>query len=777
MTACFRSGLTLALALAAAGAARSEPFQDRFKPLDELWPQPTAERTASGAPGPAYWQQKVDYRINARLDEAKKLVTGEETITYRNNSPETLAYLWLLLDQNRFRTDALREATRTVARPDAGVTLQDLERNRRFDSWHGGFDLSQVADGSGRPLAHSVVDALMRIDLASPLKPGQSTILRLRWSLPVIETDVTGGRSGYECFKDGNCIFQIGQWFPRLAAYDDQGWHNDPFLGVGEFPLEFGDYEVSVTVPADHVVAATGELQNPGAVLTAAQRARLAQAKDAREPLYVVTPEEALAAQQGHAAGEKTWSFRARNVRDFAFASSRKYMWQAMGVANPGGRPVLASAFFPDEARPLWPAYVVKAMAHALKVWGRFAYPYPYPVVQAANGTVTGYEFPMLSFDANRPTTDPKTGAVTYSERGKTGLVTTIFHETGHNWFPETVNSDERRWNWMDEGLTTFVEYEAQKAWDADFPTRSGEPRQIKDCMTAEKQAPIMVRPDMSPNPGCTAYAKPGTALVVLRETVMGREAFDRAFREYARRWRFKRATPYDFFRTMQDVSGQDLSWFWRDWFYGTGHVDVALTGIVRARIDSRDPAVEKALARAEAEAAPKPLAVLRNTGPTAVQTDPSLADWYTGQDRYAVAAEDEAAAKAKIAAMSEMDRDALANAGFLYRLTFRNVGGVITPIPLKLTFKDGRTESLTIPAHVWRADPAQAIWTYRSRDELVSAEVDPLWETGDTDRSNNAWPGRIETVTVKAEDDSSSPNAMQQAGLRVPRDSLTPVR
>lgn len=775
----FTTGLTSLLAAGAlAGAAQADPapFQDRFRPLAELWPTPTAERTASGAPGPAYWQQKVDYRIRARLDEAGRKVTGAETITYRNNSPQTLGFLWLLVDQNRFRPEALREATRTVARPDAGVSLQELERNRRFDSWRGGFDVTEVTDAAGRPLHHAMVDALMRVDLAQPLKPGQSVSLRLAWSLPLIDTDVMGGRSGYECFgASGDCIFQVGQWFPRLAAYDDHGWHNDPFLGVGEFPLEFGDYDVAVTVPADHVVAATGELQNAPAVLTPAQRARLARARIAREPLYVVTPEEAAAAEKGHVAGEKTWRFTARNVRDFAFASSRKYIWQAMAASNPGGGPVLAQAFFPDEARPLWSAYVLKAMAHAVKVWGEFAYPYPYPVVQAANGTVTGYEFPMLSFDANRPTTDPGTGAVTYSERQKTGLITTIFHETGHNWFPETVNTDERRWAWMDEGMTTFVEYEAQKRWDADFPTRMGEPRMIADCMTAARQSPIMTRPDYSPNAGCIDYAKPGTALVVLRETVMGREAFDHAFREYANRWRFKRATPYDFFRTMQDASGIDLGWFWRDWFYGTGHVDLALAGVVRARIDSRDPATEKALARADAEAAPTPLAVQRNTGPTAVQSDPSLADWYAGRDAYAVSAEDGAAAKKKLAAMSETDRDALANAGFLYRLSFRNLGGVITPIPLKLTFAGGRSETLTIPAQVWRADPEQAIWSYRSKDELVAAEIDPQWETGDTDRSNNAFPGRISTVTLKVEDEGGSSNAMMQAGVSVPRDSLTP--
>jgi len=792
---------TLAFALAAGGSvAAVEPanahgpvVEDPFRPMDTEWPTPNDIHTASGAPGARYWQQKIDYRMRVRLDEASRTLRGEGEITYHNNSPDTLGFLWLLMDQNRFRPEALRERSHTTE-PNAPITFQEIERNERLKTWRGGFTIASLVDGRQQPLAHTVVDALMRIDLNQPLKPGQTTRILVNWSLPMIEANVLGGRSGYTCFEGRtllrpgsekpagsdhrvNCIFQAGQWFPRLAAYDAEGWHSDPFLGAGEFPLEFGDYDVSITVPADHVVAATGELRNPAQVLTPVQRARLTEARTSDKPVFIVTPEEEGRAEAGAATGEKTWVFQARDVRDFVFASSRKYLWDAIGVRqNDPARPlVMAMSFYPDEARPLWSSYATKAMAHALKVYGALIFPYPYPVVQATFGDIGGYENPMLSFDdAGMPRTDPKTGAITYASRDKFGLVGEIIHETGHNWFPETVNSDERRWAWMDEGINSFVEYEAEVLWDPAFPSRKGDPTSAATCMTAADQSPIMSRPDYSRDLGCTGYSKPAIALMVLRETVMGRESFDRAFREYARRWRFKRATPYDFFRTMQDVSGIDLGWFWRGWFYGTDHVDVALERIVRGRMDTRDPDIEATERKRQAALDPPPIAVAHNRAAvTAVASDPSLHDFYDRSGPFDVSASARAEAKAAMEALKPEDRAALTNKDNFYRFTFINVGGLVTPIPLELVYDDGSSELIPIPAQVWRGNAKKVVWYYTTPKTLVSAEIDPERGTGDTDRGNNRYPQRIETETFPVSEHKSTSNPMRDQGLGVTRDSL----
>ncbi|MGH8159754.1 MAG: M1 family metallopeptidase [Rhodanobacter sp.] len=770
-------------------------FQDPFRPMDEDWPTPNDIRTASGAPGAHYWQQKVDYKMRVRLDVPTRTLHGDEEITYHNHSPDTLRYLWVLVDQDRFRNEALRERTRTTS-PDAPVTFQEIERMQRMRTWQGGFTIEALNDGQGQALRHIVVDALMRVDLNHPLAPGATLRLHTTWSLPMIESSLLGGRSGYSCFEGHkllrpgspkvggadhtvSCVYQAGQWFPRLAAYDDQGWHNDPFLGAGEFPLEFGDYDVSITVPSNHVVAATGELQNAAAVLTSPQRARLAAARTADHPIFVVTPAEAEAHERNPAAGEKTWTFKARNVRDFAFASSRKYIWDAMGVRVDGAKDLvtMAMSFYPNEGRPLWSTYATKAIAHTLRVYGRFTYPYPYPVAQATWGDIGGYENPMLSFiDGGLPRLDEITGAITYSARDKFGLVGEIIHETGHNWFPETVNSDERRWAWMDEGINSFLETEARELWDPAFPNVKGNPRSIVACMTAPDQVPIMVRPDYAPDTGCPFYLKPATALVVLRETVMGRELFDYAFREYARRWRFKRATPYDFFRTMQDASGVDLGWFWRGWFYGTDHVDVALERVVQGRLDTRDPDVEAAQSKRVADAEPKPLTVLRNTETPVVVADPSLRDFYDEPSSSSVSTAERERAKAALEKLKPEDRAALADPDHFYRFTFVNVGGLVTPIPLKLTYDDGSSEVIHIPVQVWRINSKRVVWPFATPKTLVSAEVDPAWETGDTDRSNNFYPGRIETQTFKIPDRSESSNPMRDQGLSVTRDSLKTV-
>jgi hypothetical protein len=778
--------LVALLGVALAAVAGAQPvrqtkgtFEDRFRQLEgEDWPTPTDYRNASGAPGHRYWQQKVDYRIEARLDEAKRSISASETVTYQNNSPDALKFLWLQMDQNIFRRDSIAERTETVS--DGGsISVTGVRRAKRFQEWEGGYNDLKVTDAAGTPLPFTIVDTLMRIDLPVPLASGGSVTFNVSWTNPMIETRVIGGRSGYECFtkagEDGNCIFLGAQWFPRLAVYSDyEGWHNKAFLGDGEFTLEFGDYEVSLTVPADHVVSATGELVNPE-ILSEAQRQRLAQARAAKEPVYIVTPAEALAAEKGRASGTRTWRFRALNVRDFAFGSSRKFVWDAMGVrqADEAQPLVMAMSFYPKEARPLWDAYSTKAIAHTIKVYSEFSFPYPYPTAQSVNGPVGGMEYPMITFNGPRPVKDRKTGQLTYTERAKYGLIGVVIHEIGHIYFPMTVNSDERQWTWMDEGINTFLQFIAEKRWDPDYPTRRGEPKDIVEYMVSRDQVPLMTHSDSLLQFGNNGYAKPATALVILRETVLGRELFDVAFREYAQRWRFKRPTPYDFFRTMEEVSGVDLDWFWRGWFYSTEHVDIALEKVVKARLDTRNPEVEEPYRKARAEAEPRSLTVSRNREVPVVKADPSTRDFYDEVDQFTPTVKAKKEYAKALADMDPEERAALAVKDNFYHFTFRNVGGVVMPVILKLDYEDGSSETIRIPAEIWRRNSRQVTWQHVTMKTLKAAEVDPLWETADADRTNNHFPRRIEPATLKVRGEAVVPNRMKDMELQVGPDSL----
>jgi len=777
--------MLLALAASSATAAPVEqtkaPWKDAFRQLEgEEWPTPTDYRSASGAPGHRYWQQKVDYKIQAKLDEAGRSVSGKATITYRNNSPDRLTYLWLLLDQNVFKRDSIAERTDTVG--SAGeVSLPELRRLQRYKEWEGGFKLTSVRDASGRALPHTVVDSLMRIDLPQSLPSGGTVSFTVEWSYPLIETKVIGGRDGYECFtkpgEDGNCLFLGAQWFPRLARYTDyEGWHNKAFLGSGEFTLEFGDYEVALTVPNDHVVAATGDLQNPGAVLTAAQRQRLEQSKTAKAPVYIVTPPEALAAEGKKPTGEKTWVFRAANVRDFAWASSRKFVWDAMGVRqnNPDMPVVMAMSFYPKEARPLWDAWSTRAIAHTLNTYNEFAFAYPYSKAQSINGISGGMEYPMMTFNGPRPTKDKKTGDLTYSERTKAGLIGVIIHEIGHTYFPMIVNSDERQWTWMDEGLNTFLQFQAEQRWSKDFPSRRGEPRDIVEYMVSQNQVPIMTHSDSLLQFGANSYAKPATALTVLRETVLGRELFDKAFRDYSTRWRFKGPTPYDFFRTMEESSGVDLDWFWRGWFYSTDHVDIALDGVVAGKLESADADVA-AKARREAELkAPQSLTIARNRAPTVVETDPGARDYYDSLDKAAPTADQRKKAKTADEDLTPEERQARAMSDTFYRFKFRNLGGVVMPVILKLDYTDGSTETIRIPAEIWRKNSREVTWQHLSAKTLKKAELDPLWETADADRDNNVYEGAgAERVLKLAKPAPDAEDKLKDNDLKVSPDSL----
>ncbi|MFN7388181.1 M1 family metallopeptidase [Brevundimonas sp.] len=758
-------------------------FDDKFRQFEgEDWPTPTDYRNASGAPGHRYWQQQVDYDIEVTLDEGRRTLTATETITYQNNSPDGLNYLWLLLDQQNYRRASLAERSRTVGNTTT-LSVPEVLRIQHFQEWEGGFNDLVITGADGRALPFRITDSLLRIDLPQTLQSGQSVSFTIAFTLPLPETNVVGGRSGYECFtdpgEDGNCIFLAAQWFPRLAVYSDyEGWHTAQFLGSGEFTLEFGDYNVSITAPADHQVSSTGALQNPE-ILTAEQRARLEHARTADEPVYIVTPAEAEAAEQNPArSGTRTWQFAAENVRDFAFASSRKFVWDAMGVEQDSTEHpiVMAMSFYPKEARPLWDAYSTKSIAHTIDVYNDFSFPYPYPTAQSVNGPVGGMEYPMITFNGPRPVVDDQ-GRITYTERAKNGLIGVVIHEVGHIYFPMVVNSDERQWTWMDEGLNSFLQYIAQKQWDPDFPSR-GEPRDIVEYMVSTDQVPIMTQSDSILQFGNNAYGKPATALVILRETVMGRELFDRAFREYAQRWAFKRPTPYDFFRTMEESSGMDLDWFWRGWFYSTDHVDIALENVVRVELEPLDPEARARAARDRFEREqPTPVAVTANEEEgirTVIERDSGVRDYYNETDQFTVTASQRREATRARERASPERRQAQGFDDNVYRFTFANEGGLVMPVILELTYSDGSEEIVRIPAEVWRRNSQRVTWQHVSDKTLVSAELDPLLETADADLTDNTFPrGITRATTPLSPDGPQGTNRMRDDDRQVTRDSL----
>jgi hypothetical protein len=742
--------------LVLASATHAQTFDDKFRQLDELLPTPTDTRTASGAPGHAYWQQRADYRIRATLDEAQRAVTGAETITYHNNSPDTLAYLWVQLDQNMFRADSdnrriasypSRDAWRSAA-PSGGQSGTQFESARflvesaKFD---GGFTIASVTDRNGRPLRTTINKTMMRIDLPEPLKPGARVSFDVSWRFNVPETSVLGRRMGFERFdkEDKNDLFEIAQWFPRMAAYyDAHGWQNKQYVGDGEFTLEFGDYDVELTVPADHIVAATGELQNAGAVLTQGQRDRLARARTAARPVVIVTQAEAQANEKQRATTTKTWRFKAANVRDFAWASSRKFIWDAQGFRK-GGTNVLAMSFYPKEGNPLWEQYSTQAIVHTIAEYNKYAFDYPYPVAISVNGPVGGMEYPMISFNGGRPVKDKKTGELTYSKNTKYGLISVIIHEVGHNYFPMIVNSDERQWTWMDEGLNSFMQFLAEQAWEDRYPSRRGEARNIVDYMKSRNQVPVMTNSESVTQRGNNAYAKPATALNILRETVLGRELFDFAFREYAQRWKFKRPTPADFFRTMEDASGTDLDWFWRGWFYTTDNVDVSVDGISEYIIGTKDPEIEKAWKKAQRELAPISITDQRNKGtlPRRVDAHPELKDFYNAHDEFTVTNHDRNKYNEALGDLEGWEKALLKEGRHLYLVDFGNVGGLVTPLILEIQLASGKKYVERIPAEVWRYNPKTITKLIVTDEPMVALTQDPYWETADTDTGNNSWP------------------------------------
>ena len=715
--------------------------EDKFRQLEEILPTPNGYRTAAGEPGPEYWQQQADYDIDVTLDEQKHRIIGRESITYRNNSPHTLKYLWLQLDANIFHPESDSQRTRPMMLGDR-MSMRGLKALLARESFQGGVNISEVSDAKGNPLSHTVVKTMMRIDLPEPLGPGGEMVFRVAWDYAINNSDISNGRTGYEWFeKDSNAIYEIAQWFPRLVAYTDAtGWQHKQYLGQGEFTLELGDYLVRITVPADHLVAATGVLQNPEEVLTPLQRQRLAEAKSAAKPVFVVTPEEALENEKEKSSETKTWVFHAKKVRDFAFASSRKYIWDAQGHSVEGNE-VMAMSLYPNEAEPLWSKYSTHAIIHTLNVYSRYTFPYPYPVAYSINGPVGGMEYPMICFNGPRPQKDG-----TYSAGTKYALITVIIHEVGHNYFPMIVNTDERQWTWMDEGINTFLQYLSEQEWEDHYPSQRGEPEDITSYMLSTNQVPIMTNSESVLQFGNNAYGKPATALNILRETILGRELFDFAFKEYARRWKFKRPNPADFFRTMEDASGVDLDWFWAGWFYTTDHVDIALEGVDMFLPDMRSPDEKFQQDKEKKEATPKTLSEERNEGLSKRANEfPELKDFYNTYDPNAVTDEQRDAHEKFLKELSEEERAILDQNHHFYRLRFRNVGGLVMPIIFRAVFEDGSEKTFHYPAEIWRTDAQQASVFFRTTQPVIRFELDPRRETADANRDNNHFPPEIE--------------------------------
>lgn len=715
--------------------------KDKFRQLEETLPTPNSNRAASGAPGHAYWQQKVDYDIDITLNDDNQTLTGSEKITYTNKSRDKLSYLWLQLDANLHQphSDANLLATTTNMARMNSRGMRVLEAKSTFD---GGFHITRCEDNSTKKeLKHTIVKTMMRVDLPHPLAPGDSFVFQVDWNYEINDARLVGGRSGYEFFaKDGNYIYEIAQWFPRLCAYTDAtGWQHKQFLGRGEFTLEIGDYLVKITAPEDHIVASTGTLLNAAQVLTEVQRERLEESKTADNPVFIVTPEEAKKNESNDPSGTKTWIFKADRVRDFAFASSRKFIWDAM-QHNMGTYPVSAMSYYPNEAEPLWSKYSTHAIIHTLEVYSRYTFDYPYPVAISVNGPIGGMEYPMICFNGPRPQADG-----TYSAGTKYGLISVVIHEVGHNYFPMIVNTDERQWTWMDEGLNTFLQYLAEQEWEENYPSRAGEPRDIVRYMGSADQVPIMTNSESIHQFGPNAYSKPATALNILRETILGRELFDFAFKEYAQRWKFKRPMPADFFRTMEDASGVDLDWFWRGWFYTTDHVDLAIADVRQFNINTRNPDVEKELQRKTRNARPVSNSEERNKELIKrVDRYNELKDFYNDYDALDITSDDRRTYERFFDGLSDEDKDMLADKRSFYLVTVENLGGLVMPIIIDAELEDGTIQHVRIPAEIWRKNNEKVTKMIVTPQPVKSFTLDPRLETADVDLSNNHFPPQI---------------------------------
>jgi hypothetical protein len=731
------------LAASLAFCALQSNAQSKFAQLDIELPTPNEYRNAAGGPGYNYYQQQADYKISVTLNDDKQSITGEEIITYTNNSPDQLEYLWLQLDQNIYAENSDTRLIE-VEKMENFQNIGDVKR--RFFYYEGGFKVQSIQTTSGEDMQYFINKTMMRIDPAKPLAPNASISFRIKWSYNINDRMKVGGRSGYEYFeKDKNYLYTIAQFFPRMCVYSDvEGWQNKQFLGKGEFALPFGNYEVNITVPADHIVGATGELQNGAQVLTADQRNRFKQAASSDKPIIIVTQAEAEDNEKEGTQKTKTWTFKATNVRDFAFATSRKFIWDAQAV-KVGGKSILAMSYYPKEGNPLWEKYSTKLVAHTIRTYSKYTIDYPYPVAISVHSKQIGMEYPMICFNGGRPEEDG-----TYSEETKYGMWGVIIHEVGHNFFPMIINSDERQWSWMDEGLNTFVQYLTEQEWERGYPSRRGPAYLIADYMRGDQKfiSPIMTNSESIWQFGNNAYGKPATALNILRETVMGRELFDYSFKIYCERWKFKHPTPADFFRTMEDASAVDLDWFWRGWFYGTDFVEISLDEVNAFQLNTGDPVAEKQLNQQKNQQKDQFIGDIRNKTSiekTVNEADPEIDDFYAKRNIYAADALDKKQYEEFRQKLTPEELQLLNSNKQFYELKFTNRGGLVSPLIIQATFTDGTTEVIRIPAEIWRMDETQVSKVFIFDKAVQSFRLDPFLETADTDLDNNSWPAAVQ--------------------------------
>lgn len=724
---------------------------NRFEQLGTILPTPNEYRTASGAPGSKYWQQRCDYKINCEIDEPNRILNGKETLTFYNNSPDKLDYLWLQLDENQHSTVNNAGYDNSNGMPKQ-LNEQDISRMKGKMDKEYGDNILKVTDANGKALNYTINKTMMRIDLPKPLKAGEKYVFKIEWNYNICDRMKYGGRGGFEYFpEDGNDIFTMTQWFPRLCVYSDfQGWQNHQFAGTGEFALIFGNYQVSMTVPADHVVMATGQCQNYQQLLTADQYKKWQLAQKASDITEIVTLAEAIQKEKQKSKEKKTWIFKAENVRDFAWGSSRKFVWDAMPI-KVEGKKIMCMSAYGKEAYPLYRKFSTKAIAHTIKTYSQFTIPYPYPVAQSIEAA-NGMEYPMICFNYGRCEKDG-----TYSEGIKNGMLGVVIHEVGHNFFPMIINSDERQWSWMDEGLNTFVEYLTEELWDNKFPVGRGPAYKIVDYMKLPKDQlePIMTNSENIIQFGPNAYAKPATGLNILRETIMGRKNFDFAFKEYCKRWALKHPTPADLFRTMEDASGEDLDWFWRGWFYNTDPVDISLDS-VKWSVVNRDSMISKEndnIVKSTPVAKPiqnsyDDISKIRNREDKSIifatDADTTLRDFYWRYDRGLVKIDTTSFISTNSSISEDYnaeDKNKIAGEVRLYELSLSNKGGLVMPVIIEWTYKDNTKSIDRIGVNVWRKNENKIVKTFLKEKEVVTIKIDPYRETADIDEKNNQWP------------------------------------
>jgi hypothetical protein len=723
--------VSLLMVLTTIGAFAQEPqWQGKFEQLDQMLPTPNEYRTGSGAPGPKYWQQKADYNISVELNDDNQSITGSETITYTNNSPDVLKYLWLQLDQNLFAKDSNTPKTAPSTVKDS-VTTKTIAGQLGLFDFDGGHKIKSVKDASGKPLPYTINATMMRIDLPQPLKPGDNVSFGIDWSFNIVDRNMLGGRSGMEYFpEDGNYIYTIAQFFPRMCVYDDVvGWQHKQFLGRSEFTVPFGDYKVSITVPADHMVGATGMLQNAQQVLTKAELDRFEQAKKSFDkPVIIRTQAEATVLEKTKSKEKKTWEFAAENVRDFAFASSRKFIWDAMAVKLPTTQP-LAMSYYPREGNPLWEKESTKAVKNTLEVYSKHTIDYPYPQATSVHTASIGMEYPMICFNFGRPDKDG-----TYNDRKKWGMIGVVIHEVGHNFFPMIINNDERESTWMDEGINSFVQHLTERERYPEKPPGRGDAKNLVGYMKSDETTmrPLMTSGENVVRIGDEQYGKAATALNVLRESVMGKEMFDKAFKEYAQRWAFKHPKPSDFFRTLEDASAVDLDWFWRGWFYTTDNVDMTLDQVKwfklrnsQANLEAKNKNVKKGdLGASSGNGKNENF----SNGPeyfSVIPTDDRLYDEFQNKVND----------KAVISKLETKN---------FYEITLSNKGGLVMPVIIQWTYKDGTKEIERLPAEIWRLNETKVTKVFAKDKEVANVVIDPNQETTDVNTNDNAFP-RIE--------------------------------